>query len=139
MEVQNIKLAHQDARGYTYEVNLLADGREGPFVVCNRKAGSVCGEHYHRGLVGKNPEVVYLLSGSVCLECMRIDESMAPSTLSKSTIQAPARITINPLIWHKMTVLEDATFFELNTLSQGSDDTTRLLLTNSIVTNDESP
>lgn len=110
------KIGH-DERGYTYE---YFHERYGRHLLAFRKAGTVSGGHYHKGLsLTKNPEVLILVHGNVNLRWKNLHES----SLQTTWIEAPARIEIPPYIWHELVALSDCSFLELNALSEHQADT----------------
>ena len=106
-----------DERGYTYE---YFHERMGRHLVIFRKAGTVSGRHYHKGLsLNKNPEVLLLLSGSAVLN-YRESHNYEMHTI---TLTGPVRIEMPPFIWHEVITQTDCTFLELGSLSEHEADT----------------
>lgn len=106
-----------DERGYTYE---YFHERYGRHLLAFRKAGTVSGRHYHKGLsLTKNPEILMLVHGNITLNWKHINSSELESTW----VEAPARIEIPPYIWHELVALTDCSFIELNALSEHVADT----------------
>lgn len=106
-----------DERGYTYE---YFHERYGRHLLCFRKAGTISGRHYHKGLsLTKNPEILVLVHGNVNLNWKHINSG----ALQTTWIEAPARIEIPPYIWHELVALSDCSFIELNALSEHQADT----------------
>lgn len=106
-----------DDRGFTYE---YFHERYGRHMVCFRKAGSVSGRHYHKGLsLTKDPEILILASGTLTLNWKNINTQSKESFF----IEAPVKIEIQPYIWHELIAFTDCTFIELNSLSEHEADT----------------
>lgn len=106
-----------DERGYTYE---YFHERYDRHLLCFRKAGTISGRHYHKGLsLTKNPEILVLVHGNVNLNWKHINSG----ALQTTWIEAPARIEIPPYIWHELVALSDCSFIELNALSEHQADT----------------
>lgn len=106
-----------DERGYTYE---YFHERYGRHLLCFRKAGSVSGRHYHKGLsLTKNPEVLLLAMGNINLNWREANSSH----LQTVWIEGPARIEIPSYIWHELVAVTDCVFLELNSLSEHEADT----------------
>ncbi|MBI1221487.1 MAG: hypothetical protein GC180_02690 [Bacteroidetes bacterium] len=125
MKIEPIAFKGEDERGATTELDTL--DRNGPYILAYRNKGYWSGNHYHKGLSKfKNPEVVFLLQGKVLLETGEVEDGRI-SSIDNQEIESPARIEIKPYIWHKLTFLEDACFFELNSFKEGDRDTFRVV------------
>jgi dTDP-4-dehydrorhamnose 3,5-epimerase-like enzyme len=88
-----------------------------------RNAGTISGQHYHKGIsAGKNPEDMLLVQGKANLHWKDL------VTNEEKTIEliAPTRVQIPANIWHELTAITDIIFIELNSLSDGSEDTHRI-------------
>jgi len=106
-----------DERGYTYE---YFHERYGRHLLCFRKAGTVSGRHYHKGIsLTKNPEILILAQGTVILNWRRTNSP----DLQSEKIEGPARIEIPAYIWHEIVTVTDSVFLELNSLSEHTADT----------------
>lgn len=106
-----------DERGYTYE---FFQERMGRHLVCFRKAGSISGRHYHKGLsLTKNPELLILAQGNITINWRQLPNK----ELQSIWVEGPARIEIPPYIWHELAAITDCTFIELNSLSEHQADT----------------
>lgn len=106
-----------DERGYTYE---YFHERYGRHLICFRKAGSVSGGHYHKGIsMTKNPEILIVCSGLVTLNWRNINTDEMHSQM----VEAPAKIEIQPYVWHEIIAVTDCAFIELNSLSEHEADT----------------
>lgn len=109
-----------DERGALHYFNT---DRTGEFLLVYRKAGTVSGQHYHKGISpGKNPEDLLLVQGSAKLHWKDL------KTNKEETIEliAPIRVKIPANTWHALTAITDIVFVELNSLADGSEDTHRL-------------
>jgi len=124
IKVEDIHFAGEDERGLTGEIDSM--GRGGKFILAYRVAGSISGNHYHKGLSEmKNPEVVFLLEGEVLLKYGDVLDGQLQKK-EAVRIGAPARIGIPINTWHEMHFEEASCFFELNSFEEGDKDTFRL-------------
>jgi hypothetical protein len=117
VKVSTIDVKAVDERG---ALHYFATDRTGEFLLVYRNAGTVSGQHYHKGIsVGKNPEDMLLVQGKANLHWKDLE------TMEEKTIQliAPTRVKIPANIWHELTAITDIVFIELNSLSEGSEDT----------------
>jgi hypothetical protein len=120
VQVQTIDVKAIDERG---ALHYFATDRTGEFLLVYRNAGTVSGQHYHKGIyVGKNPEDMLLVQGKADLHWKHLETS------EEKTIQliAPTRVQIPANVWHELTAITDIVFIELNSLSEGSEDTFRI-------------
>ncbi len=120
VQVNPIDVKAIDERG---ALHYFATDRTGEFLLVYRNAGTVSGQHYHKGIsVGKNPEDMLLVQGKADLHWKDLE------TMEEKTIQliAPTRVKIPANIWHELTAITDIVFIELNSLSEGSEDTFRI-------------
>jgi hypothetical protein len=115
-----IDLKAADTRG---ALHYFSTERTGEFLLVYRNAGSVSGQHYHKGSsAGKNPEDMLLVQGSATLHWKDLISN------HEETVEliAPVRVLIQPNVWHALTAISDIVFVELNSLADGSEDTYRL-------------
>ena len=120
IQVHPIDVKAVEERG---ALHYFATDRTGEFLLVYRNAGTVSGQHYHKGIsVGKNPEDMLLVQGKAALHWKDLE------TKEEATIQliAPIRVKIPANIWHELTAITDIVFIELNSLSEGSEDTFRI-------------
>jgi dTDP-4-dehydrorhamnose 3,5-epimerase-like enzyme len=120
IQVHPIDVKAVDERG---ALHYFATDRTGEFLLVYRNAGTVSGQHYHKGIsAGKNPEDMLLVQGKAALHWKDLE------TMEETTIQliAPIRVKIPANIWHELTAITDIVFIELNSLSEGSEDTFRI-------------
>jgi hypothetical protein len=118
--ITQIDLKAADARG---ALHYFSTDRTGEFLLVYRNAGSVSGQHYHKGSsAGKNPEDMLLVQGSATLHWKDLISN------HEETVEliAPVRVFIQPNVWHSLTAITDIVFVELNSLADGSEDTYRL-------------
>lgn len=109
-------LSHTE-KGRTYE---LEGWQCNGAIVGFRKKGSRNGNHWHSGNVaGKNPESFLLMSGKVLVEAMHLDTGERV----EKEIEAPMLMEIYPRVHHIITVLEDCSFLELNSIEEHAEDT----------------
>lgn len=115
-----INLKAADARG---ALHYFSTERTGEFLLVYRNAGSVSGQHYHKGSsAGKNPEDMLLVQGSATLHWKDLNSNQEETV----ELIAPVRVLIQPNVWHALTAITDIVFVELNSLADGSEDTYRL-------------
>lgn len=117
MKITPLKTTGPDDRGYTAE---YFHGRLGTQLIIFRKAGTVNGRHYHKGItIAKNPEILVLLSGSCMVHWRALDSSQLQTAL----IDGPAVVEIPPYVWHEFVTKTDCTFIEMNSISEHAADT----------------
>jgi hypothetical protein len=118
--INPIQVKAVDERGALHFFNT---DRTGEFLLVYRNAGSVSGQHYHKGIsAGKNPEDMLLVQGSAILNW----KDLTTNEEATITLTAPCRVIIKANIWHELTAITDIVFIELNSLNDGSEDTYRL-------------
>lgn len=117
MKITPIELKGNDERGYTAEFD---NGRPGTQLLLFRKAGSISGRHYHKGLSAtKNPEIFIVLYGTCAINWYKIDDPQVQS----ATVTGPARLEIPPYTWHEVIAETDCTFIEMNSIAEHVADT----------------
>lgn len=110
----------EDERGATHYFDM---DRSGQFIVAYRKAGSVSGQHYHKGFAPKkNPEKIVVIQGEALLNWKDVQSNAEGSLL----IKAPALVEIEPYSWHEVISKTDIIIFEMNGLEDAKEDTFRL-------------
>lgn len=120
VSVSKIDVKAIDERGALHYFNT---NRTGEFLLVYRKAGTISGQHYHKGKsAGKNPEEMLLVQGSIYMEW----KNLLTEEKGNLTIEAPSRLIIEANVWHEVKALTDIIFIELNSLAEGSEDTYRL-------------
>ena len=120
VKVSPIDVKAVDERG---ALHYFATDRTGEFLLIYRNAGTVSGQHYHKGIsAGKNPEDMLLMQGKANLHWKDL------VTKEEKTIEliAPIRVQILANIWHELIAVTDIVYIELNSLSDGSEDTHRI-------------
>jgi dTDP-4-dehydrorhamnose 3,5-epimerase-like enzyme len=106
-----------DERG---ALHYFSTNRTGEFLLVYRKAGTISGQHYHKGKSpGKNPEEMLLVQGSITMNW----KNLGTEEQGTITIEAPSRVIIEANVWHEVKALTDIIFIELNSLVEGSEDT----------------
>ncbi len=106
-----------DDRGYTVE---YYHERIGHSLIVFRKAGTVSGRHYHKGLsLTKAPEIFYLLHGECILNWRNVNET----EMHTSTLIGPVKLEIPPYTWHELLMQTDCTCLELNSMDDHKKDT----------------
>ena len=120
VSVSKIDVKAIDERGALHYFNT---NRTGEFLLVYRKAGTISGQHYHKGKsAGKNPEEMLLVQGSITMNW----KNLGTEEQGTITIEAPSRVIIEANVWHEVKALTDIIFIELNSLVEGSEDTYRL-------------
>ena len=120
VSVSTIDVKAIDERG---ALHYFSTNRTGEFLLVYRKAGTISGQHYHKGnSPGKNPEEMLLLQGSITMNWKNVQTNVSDTI----TIEAPSRVIIEANVWHEVKALTDIIFIELNSLVDGSEDTYRL-------------
>lgn len=122
MSVQQypIPLKATDERG---ALHYFSTDRSGEFLLVYRKAGSISGRHYHKGKsIGKNPEDMLLVQGSLILNWKELDKI----EINSLEVEAPSSVKIPANIWHEVIAKTDLIFIEFNSLQEGSEDTYQL-------------
>jgi len=118
--ISPIELKAADNRGALHYFNT---NRTGEFLLVYRNAGSVSGQHYHKGITtGKNPEDMLLVQGKANLHWKDLNSNQEETV----ELIAPVRVLIQANVWHELTAITDIVFVELNSLADGSEDTYRL-------------
>ena len=118
--ISPIDIKAVDKRG---ALHYFGTERTGEFLLVYRNAGSVSGQHYHKGISkGKNPEDMLLVQGTASLYW----KDLITKEEQKVVLVAPTRVLINAFVWHELTAITDIVFVELNSLVEGSEDTYRL-------------
>ncbi len=117
VNVSTIDVKAIDERG---ALHYFSTDRTGEFLLVYRKAGTISGQHYHKGKSpGKNPEEMLLLQGSITMNWKNLETNVSDTI----TIEAPSRVIIDANVWHEVKALTDIIFIELNSLVEGSEDT----------------
>jgi dTDP-4-dehydrorhamnose 3,5-epimerase-like enzyme len=120
VSVSTIDVKAIDERG---ALHYFSTNRTGEFLLVYRKAGTISGQHYHKGKSpGKNPEEMLLVQGSITMSW----KNLGTEEQGTITIEAPSRVIIEANVWHEVKALTDIIFIELNSLVEGSEDTYRL-------------
>ena len=120
VSVSKIEVKAIDERG---ALHYFSTDRTGEFLLVYRKAGTISGQHYHKGKSpGKNPEEMLLVQGAIHMEW----KNLLTEVKGNLTIEAPSRVIIEANVWHEVKALTDIIFIELNSLVEGSEDTYRL-------------
>ena len=120
VSVSTIDVKAIDERG---ALHYFSTNRTGEFLLVYRKAGTISGQHYHKGKSpGKNPEEMLLVQGSITMNW----KNLGTEEQGTITIEAPSRVIIEANVWHEVKALTGIIFIELNSLVEGSEDTYRL-------------
>ena len=117
MTITPIELKGNDERGYTAEYDPEYKGK---YLLLYRKAGTVNGRHYHKGISKtKDPELFIIIHGKCKVSWRHIDST----ELQTAEVTGPARMEIPPYTWHEVITETDCTFLELNSLEEHIADT----------------
>ena len=117
VSISTIDVKAIDQRG---ALHYFSTNRTGEFLLVYRKAGTISGQHYHKGKSpGKNPEEMLLVQGSITMNW----KNLGTEEQGTITIEAPSRVIIEANVWHEVKALTDIIFIELNSLVEGSEDT----------------
>ncbi|MDR3679077.1 MAG: hypothetical protein P4L41_03855 [Flavipsychrobacter sp.] len=117
MKITRLDISGSDDRGYTAE---YYHERIGQSLIIFRKAGTVSGRHYHKGLsLTKNPEIFYLLHGTCTLNWRSVNDT----EIQTAELIGPVRLEILPFTWHELIMQTDCTCLELNSISDHQKDT----------------
>jgi tellurite resistance-related uncharacterized protein len=120
VSVSKIDVKVIDERG---ALHYFSTNRTGEFLLVYRNAGTISGQHYHKGKsAGKNPEEMLLVQGAIQMEW----KNLLTEEKGNLTIEAPSRVIIEANVWHEVKAMTDIIFLELNSLAEGSEDTYRL-------------
>jgi hypothetical protein len=106
-----------DTRGFTCE---FSNERIGKHLIIFRKANTISGRHYHKGIsANKNPEVFILFSGRCTVNWRKIDEDEVHTI----TLDAPVKLEIPPHTWHEIITETDCSCLEQNSIAEHEADT----------------
>lgn len=119
MTIKELALAGNDARGYTAEYQ---QPRTGTHLIVYRKAGTISGRHYHKGLSAtKDPEILILLHGTCTLSWFDVRSN--DKTPATQVVNGPVQIEVPPYIWHEVLAGTDCVMIELNSIAEHVADT----------------
>lgn len=120
VEIIPIEKIGEDDRGSTHA---FETDRTGQFMIAYRKAGSLSGRHYHKGLsIHKNPEKIIIMRGNATINWLDVNGAKK----GKVEVKAPAMVLIQPWAWHEVVAETDLIVLELNGRYDSIDDTFRL-------------
>ncbi len=106
-----------DERGATIEFPIE---RMGNSLFAYRKAGTLSGNHYHKGIENnKNPEILWVLHGELKLRYKRVEDD----NWKEELVKGPSKVEIFPNIIHVLEGITDFCMLELNSLQQHINDT----------------
>jgi dTDP-4-dehydrorhamnose 3,5-epimerase-like enzyme len=109
--------ANIDDRGFTAEFDQV---RTGTHISIYRKAGTISGRHYHKGLSAtKNPEILILVHGKCTLNWYSIEDKIQHT----ATLEGPTKMEIPINTWHEVAATTDCVFIELNSIAEHIADT----------------
>ena len=117
IEIEGLNLIGENDKGVTWGFETKA--RSG-FIWAERKAGSVSGNHFHKGISAtKNPEILFLTSGEALVEG-RLETG---EHVFKQLVKAPVIVKVFPHVIHTITAVTDIHFLEFNSLEEHQVDT----------------
>lgn len=117
IEIQELNLVGQNENGATYGFETFA--RNG-FIYAERKAGTVSGNHFHKGISEtKNPEVLLLTKG----EAEVVGRLISDEEVFCKVVKAPVIIKVYPYVIHTLSAITDIQFLEFNSLEEHKADT----------------
>jgi len=117
VKITPIAILGTDERGYTAE---YLHERMGGHLIVFRKAGSISGRHYHKGLSAtKDPEIFIIFNGSCTVNWKDINET----EIHTAEVSGPVKLEISPNTWHEIIGTTDCTALELNSLEEHKADT----------------
>lgn len=116
-ELIALKELSSNENGSTHEFAAIQS--EG-YLLASRKAGTLSGNHYHKGeCLAKNPESLVLVQGKVKLSV----KALATGYHEERVIDAPMIIRIKPKVIHTLEALTDIIFLEFNSIAEHLADT----------------
>jgi hypothetical protein len=119
VKINHHSVLSKDNRGQTSE---LLFERSGKVLFAHRKAGSVSGNHYHKGQQEhKNPEVLWIMMGTVLFKYRKITDNQ----WQEEQLEGPCKIEIFPNVMHVLEGITDFCMIELNSLEEHITDTFR--------------
>lgn len=117
VRIKPVQLLSENDRASTYTIKNELNKE---YILAFRKAGSVSGNHYHKGISeGKRPERLLLLSGKAMLEWKHVEDK----EWKNKEITAPCLLEIDPNTVHKIKAISDIGFMEFNSLEEHKQDT----------------
>ena len=117
IKITPLHLIGENERGATFD---FSTRKTGDFLFASRNAGSISGNHYHKGLSSsKNPEILLLTSGEAVLFAQTLDGKEA----FEETLKAPVKVEIGTYIIHTIKATTDISFVEFNSLEEHKKDT----------------
>ncbi len=117
IEIQELDLIGKNDNGATYGFETYA--RAG-FIWAERKAGTVSGNHFHKGISDtKNPEVLLLTQGKAEVDG-RLESG---EEVFREVVKAPVIVKVYPNVIHTVSAITDIQFLEFNSLEEHKADT----------------
>jgi hypothetical protein len=117
IEIQELDLIGENNKGATYGFETYA--RTG-FIWAERKAGTVSGNHFHKGISDtKNPEVLLLTQGEAEIDG-RLESG---EEVFRQVVKAPVIVKVYPNVIHTVSAITDIQFLEFNSLAEHKADT----------------
>ncbi len=117
MTITPLELSGNDDRGFTAEYHHERGGQQ---LIIFRKAGTVSGRHYHKGISPtKDPEIFVLLTGNCTVNWRNINED----EIQSAELTGPVKLEIPTYTWHELVMHTDCTCIELNSIEEHKNDT----------------
>jgi dTDP-4-dehydrorhamnose 3,5-epimerase-like enzyme len=117
MRIIPIDISGQDDRGFTAEYH---HDRSGQQLIIFRKAGTISGRHYHKGLSPtKDPEIFILLTGTCTINWKHINDK----ELQTVQVSGPVKLEFPTYTWHELVMDTDCACLELNSIEEHKADT----------------
>ena len=116
MKITQLQPKGSDERGSTTE---YLHERSGKQLLLFRKAGTINGRHYHKGISpAKDPEIFIVAHGTCKVSWRHINSS----ELETQEVTGPAQLEVPPYIWHEVEPVTDCVFLELNSIEEHAAD-----------------
>lgn len=110
IQVKDISLLAVGDRGSTYE---LTTRESKNYVLIFRKAGSLSGNTYHKGLTyGTSPKTFIFISGEIRFNYRHISSKQAHT----AHLKAPCIIEVSPMVTHSVEAMTDISMLECNSI-----------------------
>ena len=112
MKITPLPTTGPDDRGFTAE---YFHERNGKHLLLFRKAGTISGRHYHKGISpAKDPEILILVHGDLRINWRHVDST----DIQTQQVSGPAEIRIPPFIWHEVISVTDCFSVEQNSIEE---------------------
>jgi len=117
IEIEELDLLGKNDNGATWSFETLT--RSG-FIWAERKAGSMSGNHFHKGISdSKNPEILLLTKGQAELS----GQLQNGEEVFREKLEGPILVKIYPNVIHTIVAITDIQFLEFNSIAEHKADT----------------